>query len=102
MIVSIMYNERFERHFKKKISEREEMLARYTGYNNTATVQDMCSELGEEIQYYRDAMEAFKLRNLHAEWIEKECGMYFMCSACQGLRSIPSAYCDKCGAKMED
>lgn len=102
MIVMMMYNERFERHFKKKIAEREEMLARYTGYNNTAAVQDMCSELGEEIQYYRDAMEAFKLRNLHAEWIEKECGMYFMCSACQGLRNIPSAYCEKCGAKMED
>lgn len=101
-LVTVSYEECMERFFKKEMARREEMLSRYTGYNSTAAVQDMCSELGLEIQYYRDAMEAVKLRNLHAHWIEKECGMYFMCSACQGLRNVPSAYCEKCGAKMED
>lgn len=59
-LVSITYEEQRERYFKKQISELEERLQRYTGYGSSYEVHEICSEIGCQICFYKDALESTK------------------------------------------
>ena len=98
MLKKIMYEERMISYFRKKIAEHEEQLSRITGYSNTVEIVERCSELGEIISYYRDAVNAVKLVTLHAHWETR--GAEFICDMCGNTEARESRYCPKCGAKM--